>query len=499
MKSYDYYIDKLKEKIDLNDRFIIVTVFISSIINYIYMLTHQCLSHDGLFNGPIYTSGEWEMALGRPFLILIDKLRGGLVASSVIFVIAVACICLTLMLIKRIFKIDKKVLLFLLSVLLVVFPTVADGALYIYCFDGYCISMLLATLGAYLVIRKKYLFSIFFVVCSLSLYQAYISMTISLVLVYFIIQLLDGKDSLKDFFKAIIVIFIGVISYFICLKFGMHILNRNLADYKGANSIGFNMIFDIPGNIVECYKDFFAYLFGDSIVLNFYYKRNVFNLIMFSLLVLVIIFRLFKLKKIQSLLIVLGLVLIPIFVCVMDIIAGDTSIIILTSIGFYVFYLLALLVIDRYSYFNVFRNICVVSFGILIFTLFLSDNAEFMVRQDVHNNFYYNTSIALNKALLLDGYNDDMKWMFNSIYIYDSSLKELSLGFVSDQNESYDNFRGLAGIRVFYERYFGKKIDLVDYETYSSILSTNEFKNMKVGSVKIIDNVIVVKTSNYWY
>lgn len=178
MKSYDYYIDKLKEKIDLNDRFIIVTVFISSIINYIYMLTHQCLSHDGLFNGPIYTSGEWEMALGRPFLILIDKLRGGLVASSVIFVIAVACICLTLMLIKRIFKIDKKVLLFLLSVLLVVFPTVADGALYIYCFDGYCISMLLATLGAYLVIRKKYLFSIFFVVGSLSLYQAYISMTI---------------------------------------------------------------------------------------------------------------------------------------------------------------------------------------------------------------------------------------------------------------------------------------------------------------------------------
>lgn len=61
MKSYDYYIDKLKEKIDLNDRFIIVTVFISSIINYIYMLTHQCLSHDGFLMVQYIrlVSGKW--------------------------------------------------------------------------------------------------------------------------------------------------------------------------------------------------------------------------------------------------------------------------------------------------------------------------------------------------------------------------------------------------------------------------------------------------------
>lgn len=131
MKSYEYYIDKLKKKIDKNDVFIIVTVFISSLINYLYFFTHQCLSHDGLFNGPIYKSGEWELALGRSLLIIIDKLRGGLVAPCIIFFVSLICISITLLIIKRIFNIDKKVLLFLLSVLLVSFPTIADGALYI--------------------------------------------------------------------------------------------------------------------------------------------------------------------------------------------------------------------------------------------------------------------------------------------------------------------------------------------------------------------------------
>ena len=499
MKSYEYYIDKLKNKIDRNDFFVIITVFISSIINYLYLLTHNCLSHDGLFNGPIYKSGEWELALGRPLLIIVDKFRGGLVASTIIFVVGLICICLTLMIIKRIFNIDKKPLLFLLSILLVSFPTIADGSLYIYCFDSYCFSMLFATISAYLIIRKRYLFSMFFIVLSLSLYQAYISMTISLILIYFIIQLLDGKNEFKDFIKNIIVVFAGMFAYFVCLKLGMIILNRSLADYKGADSIGLGMIFKLPSNIIECYKDFFDYLFCNNILLNSYFKRNIYNFIIFIIMILTIIFKLFKLKNVQSLLIVLGLLFLPIFTCVINLIATDTNIIILTSIGFYSLYILALLVIDRYCRFNFFRNINILVFGILIFTFFLSDNAEFMARQDVHNNFYSNTSIALNKAILLDDYDDDMKWMFNDIYNYSSSLNRMSLGFVSSQQESYNNFRGLEGIRVFYERYFGKKIVLVDYDEYNKILDTPQYKSMSVGSVKIIDNVVVVKTSENSY
>lgn len=499
MKSYEYYISKLKKKFDKNDKFIFMTVFISAVINYLYLLTHHCLSHDGLFNGPIYKSGEWELALGRPLLIIVDKLRGGLVASSIIFVIGMICVCLTLMIVRRIFSIDKKSLLFLLSILLVSFPTIADGSLYIYCFDSYCFSMLFSAIGAYLIIRKKYFFSIFFVAASLALYQAFISLCVSLILIYFIIQLLDGNNYIVEFVKGILVVLIGMIVYFVGLKFGLLILNRTLADYKGADSIGFGIILNLPANIVECYKDFYNYLFGNEILFNSYFKRNIYNFIILSIMVFVIFFKLFKLKKSNCILILLGLLLLPVFICVINLIATDTNIIILTAIGFYSLYVLALLVIDKYCCLNVFRNIGISVFGLLIFTLFLSDNAEFMAREDVYNNFYYNTSIALNKAVMLDDYDDNMKWMFNSIYYYSSPLNEMSLGFVSTQQGSYDNFRGLEGIRIFYSRYLGKNMDFVSYEEYKKILDTDDYRLMDIGSVKVIDNVIVVKTSEKEY
>ena len=92
-----------------------------------------------------------------------------------------------------------------------------------------------------------------------------------------------------------------------------------------------------------------------------------------------------------------------------------------------------------------------------------------------------------------------MKWMFSTIYTYNSPLKKYSLGFVSSQNETFDNFIGLDGIKIFYKRYYGKEIELVDYETYKKISKTEEFKKMKINTEKIIDNIIVIKNSNTTY
>ena len=157
MKDYEYYFNKIKNYLKKEDLWILVTILITGFVNYIFLLTHNCLSHDGLFNGPIFFSGGWEFDLGRPLLILLDKLKGGLVAPSIIFVIGLLFIYLTIILIKNTFNIKRKVPILLITIFLVIFPTIADGALYIYFFDGYTIALFLATLGATLIIKKKYL------------------------------------------------------------------------------------------------------------------------------------------------------------------------------------------------------------------------------------------------------------------------------------------------------------------------------------------------------
>ncbi len=499
MKEYEYYVEKLKEKLNKEDLFIIITVLITGIINYIYLLTHNCLSHDGLFYGPIYVSGGWEFDLGRPLLRVIDKLRGGLVAPSIIFSIGLICICLTLIIIKRIFRIEKRIPLLLITIMLVTFPTIADTALYIFCFDSYCIAMLLSTLAAYMIIKKKYIYAIISISCSLALYQAYISMTLTLLIIYHINQTIENEINIKEFIINMLVILIGMITYYIGLKIGMLIFHRTLADYKGANGLGLSTIINIPKNIISCYKDFYDFLFKENIILNKFYKRNIYNIIIIFCFMCSII-NILKNKKLkEKITILLLIIILPICICIMNLIASETNIIILTGIGFYTFYISIINIIDKYKTINLIRNIGIVISFIICFTYFLADNAEFMSRQDIHNNFYQKTLTILNKVEHLENYNEEMNWMFSNIYTYSSPLNKLSLGFVSSQNETFDNFMGIKGIQIFYKRYHGKDIELVDYETYKKISETEEYKKMKINTEKIIDNVIVIKNSYSTY
>ena len=133
---------------------------------------------------------------------------------------------------------------------------------------------------------------------------------------------------------------------------------------------------------------------------------------------------------------------------------------------------------------------------IICFTFLLADNGEFMARQDVYNNFYQRTLLTLNKVSTLKDYNSEMKWMFSDTYTYSSALNKYSLGFVSSQTETYEGFIGIEGIKIFYSRYHGIDIELVDYDTYKRIIETEEFKSMKVNTEKIIDNIIVIKNSD---
>lgn len=495
MKEYEYYIEKIKEKLNKDDLFVIITALITGIINYIYLLTHNCLSHDGLFYGPVHVSGNWEFDLGRPLLTVIDKLRGGLVAPNIIFSIGIICICITLILIKRIFKINKKIPLLLITIMLVTFPTIADTALYIFCFDSYCIAMLLSTLAVYMIIKKKYIFAIISIASSLALYQAYISMTVTLLIIYYINETIDNKLDIKEFIKNILIIFVGMIIYYLCLKIGMKIFHRTLADYKGANELGLTTIINMPKNIILCYRDFYDYLFKDNIIINSFYKRNIYNMIIIFCFIFILI-KILKRKTIkQNIITILLLMILPISICIINIIASGTNIISLTAIGFYALYILIINTIDKHVGANIIRNIGIITIFIICFTFFLADNGEFMARQDTYNNFYQKTSVALNKVVNLDNYDEEKKWMFSSVYTYNSPLKKYSLGFASSQNETFDNFIGLEGIKIFYKRYHGKDIELVDYETYKKITETEEYKKMKINTEKIIDNVIVIKNS----
>ena len=491
------FLTKKIKKIKKDDFIIIGFLFVLGIVNYFYFMTNNVLSADGMFNGPMFFAGNWEFDLGRPLLVLIDKIKFGLVSVPIIMFFSFIYMAISVLIIKKIFNIKKLFTMLLIALILVLFPVLSESSLCIYCFDSYMISMLTSILSIYFINKKKYVFSIILIIISLSIYQAYISITIVGVMILFIRDILKNKCDLKRLFINMLVIFIGLISYFIILKVLFLIFHRTFADYKGASSFGFlALIKNLPIGILNCYKDFYQYFITDNIIFNNYYHRNIINIMIFCLFIISIIKPFIKLNIKNKLLFILSIVILPICTNIMDLIAISTNITLMTGIGFLFIYILIIVIADEYLDIKILKNLLYILIIILSYTFLLSNNSTFMARDEIYNNFYYECNQLLYKIKNVEGYRDDLPVMINDIFKYNSSFVKSSNGFFALQNQTFENQVGLSGYSVFYKRYFGEDITMVDKNKYFEIVEKDEYKDMNINEVKIIDDVIVYKISD---
>ena len=487
---------KFIKKIKKDDLILVAFVFIFGILNYFFLITNNVLSGDGLFNGPIFFSGNWEFDLGRPLLIVLDKLRFGIVNPPIIMFFALLYISISILIIKRTFKIKKLFPMILISLSMILFPVYSEISTCIYCFDYYMLSMLLSVLAVYFIDKRKYIISIILVTISLFIYQAFVSITIVGVMILFIIDVLNNKSDLKKLIFNMLTVFIGLILYFVILKGLFLVFHRTFADYKGASSFGFvSLIKSLPISILNCYKDFYQYFFTDMIIYNKHYFRNIINIIMFVLFFITFIKVLIKLDNKNKSFLLLSIILLPICVNVMDVISGS-NITAMTRVSYIFIYILMIIVIYNYLSIKTIKSIFYILIVILSYTYLLSNNSTFMVRNEIHNNFYYKCNELLIKIKNTNGYNEDLPIMINDIFKYESDFLPKSNGFIALQNETFENHVGLKGYSIFYKRYFGEDITMVDKDTYLNIIETDEYKNMKIGDVEIINNVIVAKISD---
>ena len=497
-KIINFDIEKFIKKISINknDLLVIITIFLFGLVNYIYILGHTVLSPDGLTYGPIYISGGWEFDLGRPLLHVIDRIRGGLVSPSIILFSSLIMLSISAILLKNIFKIKNKINIFILSILIVLFPTFSESSLFIYCFDSYCIAFLFSILGLYFIQKKKYLLSIIAIIISLSLYQAYISVTITGILLLFINNTLDNKGSFKELFIDMVIVLLGLIAYFILLKLSMAAFGRHLAEYRGASSFGIETIKALPKSILNAYHDFYSFFINENIIYNNYYHRYIINIIIFILIIGIMSKYFINIKNHQKFLLILSFVFLPLAINIMDIIACETKINLVTAIGFIMFYILLINLSEKYSPIPIIKTTCTIIIMILCYTYLLSNNGTFQARMDTYNHYYAQSSYILNQVKSLNEYNKEYPWMFNNTINYESPLLKVSNGYLARDLETFSNYIGIYENEVFYRRFLGEKITIIPEERYREIIQKDEYKAMNTGDIKIIDQVIVIKVND---
>lgn len=487
---------KFSKNIKKEDILILLTVFIVGLVNYFYFMSNVALTHDGITYGPLHIAGGWDFDLGRPLLLIFDRLRGGLVSPVIIVFFALIYLSISVMLLRRIFPIKKKISIFLLSLLVVLFPSFTETSMFLFCFDSYSLSFMLSILSLYFIKNKKYILSIIFNVISLGIYQTYIGVLITGVVLLFIMDILDNKQSIKDFITKMFVVFTGLVSYFVSLKVAMRAFGRTLADYKGASGFGLNTILELPNSIMNAYKDFYSFFFLEDVLFNEYYSRNIINIIILVLICLLLFFIFKKLNKNQKILLVLALIILPITVNIMDLIACTTTINLVTCTAFFMIYLLFIILFEKHSNINIIKSISTIMIFILCYTYLLSNNGTFHSRVDTFNNYYSQSNYYLTVAKSLDNYSSDLPWMFNNNIHYKSPVSVASNGLFATLSLTYEGYLGIVENQDFYRRFFAENIVVVPEERYREIIKMEEYQSMKKGDVKIIDGVIVVKVSD---
>ena len=196
----------------------------------------------------------------------------------------------------------------------------------------------------------------------------------------------------------------------------------------------------------------------------------------------------------------------PIGISIMNLIATGTKINLVTGPGLITFWLIIILIynyLPKKNFSNLLKWGLVITSIILIWTFLLQNIFTYIAREQTYINYRTISSDIYSRVVELENYSVDKKWMFSDVIRFTVRDLERSNGFITHDNVTWNNYNGLLQNANYYEKYLGIKIKICSKDEYYKIIKTEEFKKMPVypssGSVRIIDDIIVIKTSEKTY
>lgn len=236
-----------KEKQIINEKmkFTFLMTVMFSIFAHGFRYSNNLYSHDALLN-VCQKDDSWQVSLGRFLQPLTMYLRGDIVTTWVIVIIAMVCYCFSVYLIIDILQIESRYMIALVAGVAVCNITITTAnASFIPWLDMYGIALLSAVSGVYMCLKEKLwqnLLAILAFTVSLGMYQAYIDVALSLcviVLIHKCIENEDFKAIIKMGIKMVVCFLIAGVLYYVLWQVALNLYQVAPADsYNGMADVG---------------------------------------------------------------------------------------------------------------------------------------------------------------------------------------------------------------------------------------------------------------------
>lgn len=192
--------------------------------------------HSFYGTGATYRSGRW-------FLDWASRVSTNYELTWVNAALSLLYISIAVVMIIELLEIKNRISIILVAVLIVTFPTVTSTFAYMFTADGYMMAFMLAVVGIYLTEKYKFglLLGILCVCLSMSTYQAYLSVSLVLVVIICIKRiLLDGKNFVQALlaeYKQAITLVGGAVLNKVLTNVINDYVGMILTSYQGINDV----------------------------------------------------------------------------------------------------------------------------------------------------------------------------------------------------------------------------------------------------------------------
>lgn len=254
---------------------------ISGFAVHLYVFANKFTNHDDLLQ---FFHSDYGAASGRWFLPAAAGLDGDFSVPWLIGVLSILCLACTACLTVSLLRVRSPLGCVLTAALMVSFPAVTSTFSYMFSADTYFLSLVLAAFGAYAAVNWGWWGSLLCCVSaalSLGIYQAYLPVTVVLMVGALLFEVLDGQKTFKELLlkglRLVGTLVVGLAAYMIVVKITTR--DIGLTTYQGIDHMGQIPLGELPGLIWKSYLEYYHIFLRNTFGIHFGFLNKLFLLV----------------------------------------------------------------------------------------------------------------------------------------------------------------------------------------------------------------------------
>lgn len=418
-------------------------------------------------------------------------------------------ISIVVVLLIDMFQVKSRLSCILVAGLIVSFPTTTSTFAYMFTADGYMAAFLLSVLGVYLTYKIKHGIWAGIVCIGLSMgtYQAYISVTLVVIMMIVIMDMMFEGKSFKQMFlddwKYLILVLGGAIFYKVVDSIINAYYGITLTSYQGIGSMGILTLGQYKQALhktLSCLADLW-YLKTGIQEANHYAYANLIVILFVAATTVFLVIKNRVYKDIPGVIVTfLAAGLLPVVAFAVNFVSADVTYHTLMEMAVCFVYILLLLYIERGKWEKkagkLWKTAGLLALVYLVYYNTINANLAYNSMNLSYQKSYAVCGNILDRIQDLDEYPQTAKVaMMGTYHAYSGGVEDLHPDIMGVSQDIY--LEGDYHYIAMWNYCFGLGFALTSGEEKDAIRATEEYQNMAVypakGSVRVINNTIVVK------